>query len=287
MKRLILLIQLFIIISCSTDDNDSGSDSRNDKKLVKKEYVSNNYKLEYQYNTDDLLTQINLVILKESINSQESFKYDDNNNIIERLIESENSNNYTKDTYSYDSNNRLTGTFTTLNWASITNKTKVISYDNNTITITSSPYKNIINLETNISGLITKMITTDFYSIIIYDSNDNISEISTFDNDYNLKFNHIYSYDNKPNPFYGQKKSLYILSFISAMSDANYGEIVYDGFEGYWFPFLKNNITTKVNYENNGNNYSYKYDDENYPINVIEKSLSGSVYKEYDIEYFN
>lgn len=288
MKKTTLLIQLFITIiisSCSTDDNDN--DPKNDKKLVKKEYVSSNFNLQYEYNSNNFLTKINLFILKENINSEESFSYD-GSNVIQRTLKS---NNYTGNYYySYDNKNRLIEISSNNNNNLNLKTTHTISYIDNVITVnlsSSSGEENIVTLKVNNSGLITKMTKSNFYSIFSYDSNGNIFEIKTFDNDNNLKYSHNYSYDNKPNPFYGQLESIYTPIFLNALSDANYGEIVYHGFEGYNFPYLKNNITEVSKNESNSNNFLYTYDNDNYPINAIEKGPNGNIYDEYDIEYFD
>ena len=51
------------------------------------------------------------------------------------------------------------------------------------------------------------------YNLLI-EGTKNISEINVFDNNDNLLNNSEYSYDNNPNPFYGQLESIYLPLFF-------------------------------------------------------------------------
>ncbi|MDO6745539.1 hypothetical protein Q4553_13275 [Tenacibaculum soleae] len=194
--------------------------------------------------------------------------------------------------YSFNSSNKLLNAVSNISQPSNTiNPTVVVTqeytYDNNIITvdITSSiGDSKTVTLEENSSGLIHKMIENNFYVLITYDTNQNISKIEIFDNNDNLTNTSEYEYDDKPNPFYGQLSSIYLPIFLDAFDDANFNEFVWDGYEGYFFPFLKNNITSINENGNLDRNYNYVYNNENYPTNVIEIFNGNNAY-EFDIEY--
>jgi hypothetical protein len=284
-----ILTGLTIFSSCSSDNNDNNPINTNNP--VNKEYVSNNVNLEYRYNSNELLTRIIDIDVQEDIDSETNFTYD-SNNIVTRNFDS-NSSNYSSITnYSFNGNNILSNTISTINQPSntinpIVTITQEFSYNNNIITVNISSSiedSKIVTLEVNSLGLINKMIENEYYAVITYDSNENISIIKTFDN-YDILLNSSeFEYDNKSNPFYGQLKSIYLPIFLNAFNDAYYNEFVWDGYEGYYFPFLKNNITSIMENGILDRSYNYLYDNQNYPINVIEIFNGNNAY-EFDIEY--
>ena len=292
MKKTTLILRIliaFFLTSCSTDDNENEPNDTN--HLVKREYVSNNVNLEYRYNENGNLTRILDIDIQEEIDSEINFTYN-SINVATRNFVSNNSNYSSVTNYSFNESNRILSSISTINQPSNTINpiiiiTQEFSYNNNIITAnisSSTGDSSVVNFEVNSSGLINKMIESQYYVIISYDTNDNISEIRVFDNNDNLLDTTEYSYDNKPNPFYGQLKSIYLPLFLNAFSDAYFGEFVWDGYEGYYFPFLKNNITSKRKNGNLDRNYNYLYDNANYPINVIEE-FNGNNANEFDIEY--
>jgi len=288
MKKTILILSILIasfLSSCSTDDNENEPNIIN--HLVKREYVSNNVNLEYRYNENGHLTRILDIDIQENIDSEINFTYD-SNNVVKRHFVSNSSNYNSITNYSFNGNNRLLNTFSTINNGNTTtNITQEFSYNNNIITVNISSDNggsSVINVEFNGSGLINKMIESQYYTVISYDTNGNISEIKVFDNNDNLLDTTGYSYDNKPNPFHGQLESIYLPLFLHAFRDAYFGEFTWDGYVGYDFPFLKNNITSKMKNGDLDRNYNYLNDNANYPINVIEEFNGNNAY-EFDIEY--
>jgi hypothetical protein len=284
-----ILIGLIIFSSCSSDNNDSEPNSTN--HLVKREYVSNNVNLEYRYNENGNLTRILDIDIQEGIDSETTFTYD-SNNVVTKNFDSNNSSYSSTTNYSFNANNRLLNAVSTINQPSntinpVVIRTQEFSYNNNIITVDISSSigdSRVVTLEVNSLGLINKMIESQYYAVITYDSNRNISEIEIFDNNDSLLDNSEYTYDDKPNPFYGQLNSIYLPIFLNAFIDAYYNEFVWDGYEGYYFPFLKNNITSIVENGSLDRNYNYIYDNQNYPINVIEEFNGNNAY-EFDIEY--
>ncbi len=291
MKKTIYILGILItfLTSCSKDDNENEQNGTN--HLVKREYVSNNVNLEYRYNADGNLTRILDIDIQEEIDSEINFTYN-SINVATRNFMSNNSDYSSITNYSFNESNRLFNATSRISQPSNTiNPTIIItqefSYNNNIITAnisSSTGDSSVVNFEVNSSGLINKMIESQYYVIISYDTNDNIAEIKIFDNNDNLLDTTAYSYDDKPNPFYGQLKSIYLPLFLNAFRDAYFGEFVWDGYEGYYFPFLKNNITSKRKNGNLDRNYLYLYDQANYPINVIEE-FNGNNANEFDIEY--
>jgi hypothetical protein len=280
---LLMLLNTFLISACSSNPTEDNSDgSTNENHLVKKEIIHNSAYIEYIYDENDLLIQIDDIWNEEDIDTHHFYTYDSNENIIEVISNTLNDSN--TDTFAYDGNNRLIS----LN-SENAYYNRTYTYTDNIITVANST-NDIYILEINSFGLISKLTSINsYYSLINYDSNKNIKEINTYDINNNLKSNIIYTFDDKPNPFYGMLKSLYVHQFLSAFRDADYGEIVYDGYDGYWFPFLKNNITsverTIINEYDSTDYYFYEYDESNYPTRIFD-SAGGLNESNYYIEYY-
>ena len=77
-------------------------------------------------------------------------------------------------------------------------------------------------------------------------------------------------------------ESIYIERFIEFFWE--FDGIYIGGFEGYSFPFLKNNITSINEVSGETTTFSYTYDNENYPTNVNIDYSGDTVI--FDIEYF-
>lgn len=295
MKTLKLISKVLftiLLVSCSSDENSLDSNEpTNNSNLVKREYVSNNINFEYRYNQNNLLDKITNIDVQENIDSETNFTYSSNNISMKNIV-SNNSNHNLNTNFTYNSNNRLLSAISVINQPSntvnpIVTKTQEYIYNNNIITInTSSSIGNsgTVTLEQNNSGLIIKISRSQNYAIISYDNNQNITEINVFNSSNNLLHTSEYEYDNNPNPFFGQLNSIYLHLFLNAFSDFEYGEFVWDGYEGYFFPFLRNNITSINENGNLDRNYQYSYNNQNNPSNVIEIYNGINVF-EFDIEY--
>jgi len=214
MKKTLLLLTLTFLISCSSQSNNKKENNNpsDGHKLVKREYVSDNHNIEYRYNERSLLSKIMDIQLEEEINDVVTFKYDSKDNVIERQFESNNSNYKSINNYSYDNDDRLKKAVSVVSGSYSRTITQLFSYSDNIVTVdinSDNRESNTVVLEMNNSKLVTKMSKNGLYSTLDYDSNGNISKISTFDNDSDLLYTHSYSYDNKTNPFYGQLESIY------------------------------------------------------------------------------
>ncbi|MFD0976569.1 hypothetical protein [Salinimicrobium gaetbulicola] len=261
---IIAIISLTLFTSCSTETMEESGDRRN---LVHKEYVRDNYNLEYRYNESDLLVQINDIFLEEDINSVINFKYDSNNNVIENTYRSLISGYESVTLYQYDNQGRLVSSEMTSNVEYIGPTSLKFSYDQDIITVTSNNDE-IISLKVNSSGLISEMFKYGSKSTFAYDAHGNLIQIQTYSPENVLEYTHSYTYDDKLNPFYGQLNSIYLIQFLDIMGDLSYGEDLLFPYQGYEFSYLNNNITeVKSNGEIHGT-WSYEYDGKNYPVQV-------------------
>lgn len=187
MKKTLLLLASIILISCSTESNDEGEqpNSNNGNKLVKREYVSDNHNVEYRYNENNLLSQVVDIFLEEDINDVITYNYDSKGNVIQEQYDSKNSNFEGITNFYYGNDNRLTKIVSVSSGSYSNTTTKLLSYSGNTINVNSNSggYSDEIILETNGSGLITKMTEESSSSMFNYDSNGNIETISVYNND--------------------------------------------------------------------------------------------------------
>ena len=296
MKNILFLTFAIItlITSCSTEDsgNDENNIIENTTNLVKRQYYDlleddggfqrNN--IEYSYNQNKLLSKVHDYTTQEEdgviyaeFTKKHAFNYDSNNNIIEWVYEryiplEDGLDNFIRK-YEYDSKNRLITSY------EYQTQTYTYSYNDNIITINDSDNSKT-TLVTNADGLVSKMITPDYYSVFSYDENQNILEINTFDNNENILAAYKYTYDQNPNSFYGQLNSIYLSRFLIVMrsvwgGDPSHTEFVFQANinSGVDFPFLKNNLKSGI--EDKFEDYifkfncDYEYNKENYPISIL------------------
>ncbi|MDX1761881.1 MAG: hypothetical protein R3218_06970, partial [Christiangramia sp.] len=229
----LLFLLASILISCSPDSADEDNQSPSNSKLVQKEFVSDNYNLQYRYNESRLLSQITDVFSEEEIHDIISFKYDSNKNVIERHFDSQNSSYQSTTTYQYDNQNRIIRSEKATTMEN-SNTTFEFSYNGNSVEVVenNSGYEGIINLELNETGLVTRISESAGYSTFNYDAQGNLKKIQTYDEGGGLKFTHEYLYDDKSNPFYGQLSSLYLPNFLEIMDDLYYGEDLLFPYQG-------------------------------------------------------
>ena len=276
--------------SCSSDSNQD-DDSVNYIYKVTREYINDIYYMEYSYNENNLLTRLLDYDYHNRASSQRDFLYDLNNNVIETKTYAPNSSDTYTITYTYDDDNRLEKAYYSENFIhpnGIVNQT--FTYDNNIITVSEST-DNIVSpqrevtLELNNVGLVTRLNKYYYYSILNYDSDNNLTEINTYNSfDNNLVNSQIYLFDNNPNPFYGQLKSIYLVKILDKFSSPSLGPYLRREYKGYIFPFQKNNITTTFQNGSLVDNYSYSYNENNYPIKSTE-TKNGHRDSVFKIEY--
>lgn len=286
--NLIIIVLLNLIItSCNdetpTDDLCAGENypitlDRYVKKLSHTSLFSEaitNY--DYTYNEFNLLAEINRNSPSQSTKS--IFDYQCNNNL---------SSNKTR-VYNYNQENQLIA----FSGSSIYYMDYEIFYNGNTISVTGtidSVENTELTLESNASNLITKVIRATNYSTFEYDVNGNLIKTKDFDLNDELLNAYEISYDEYPNPFYGQMSSIYIERFIYHFSTSAFDGT--DNFfrnDGFSFPYLKNNpiFLKDVNCTDCYSNLLervYTYDSQNYPTKFEEIHV-GAPAIIYDIEY--
>jgi hypothetical protein len=274
-KLILALILLnLIFFSCSSDDSGNPEPEPAEiNKLVKTERVTDNFKSDYTYNSNDLLAT--WIGTRPNFGYQINLTYDSNNLLIENDYQETGSGTFSSNTsFTYDSSGNL------MNYDDVD-----LTYNSNIITATGTIEGNAnttIELETNASGQITKLTETDNYTVFGYDVDGNIITAENYDNNDALLTSFNISYDQNDNPFYGQMESIYIERFIEFFYP--FDGVFISGFEGYSFPYLKNNIVSITENTNSIATYTYTYDGENYPI-AVDENYSGNTFQ-FDIEYF-
>lgn len=278
MKKTTLFLALIllntIIYSCSSDDSPEPQEpDPTENRLVKTEKISDTRKVDYIYNNNDLLS--GWTGLYNSFGYVSDFSYDTTNKITEWSYQETGSGTFSSNTFfTYDTNGNLTS-YDAVN----------LTYNGNIITATGTIEGNqnaTILLEKNANGLIIKLTENNNYTDFEYNSDGNLTVAKNYNNSDVLLSTYNISYDQKLNPFYGQMESIYVERFIEFFYP--FEGIYFSGFEGYSFPFIKNNITSISENNIELTTYNYTYDTENYPLNVNGNS-SGDII-EFDIEYY-
>ncbi|GAA3792665.1 hypothetical protein GCM10022271_26240 [Corallibacter vietnamensis] len=282
MKKTKLILTLIllnaILLSCSSDDSSNNPEPEpTTSKLVKTEKISETRKIDYTYNNNDLISSSNGTY--NSFGHVSDFTYDSENRLTEWGYQETGSSSYSDTyTYTYNSNGLLSS-------YSANSENVTITYNGNIITLTGQIEGNAnsqAEIELDNNGLIIKFTESNQYTNFGYDSNGNLVSAQSYDNTDNLLSEFTLQYDDKINPFYGQMESIYIERFIEFFWE--FDGIYIGGFEGYSFPFLKNNITS-INEVSGGTIiFTYTYNSEDYPTNVSANFSGDTVI--YDIEYY-
>lgn len=279
---LILILLNVILFSCSSDDSSNNPDQKPEpepttSKLVKTEKISETRKIDYTYNSNDLISSLNGTY--NSFGYISDFTYDSENRLTEWNYQETGSSSYSDTyTYAYNSNGLLSS-------YSANSEDATITYNGNIITLTGQIEGNAnshAEIELNNNGLIIKFTESNQYTNFGYDSNGNLVSAQSYDNTDNLLSEFTIQYDEKINPFYGQMESIYIERFIEFFWE--FDGIYIGGFEGYSFPFLKNNIASINEVSGGTTTFTYTYDSENYPTNVSADVSGDTVI--YDIGYY-
>ncbi|MFH4964258.1 hypothetical protein V8G69_04580 [Gaetbulibacter sp. M235] len=275
---LTLILLNAILFSCSSNESsDNPEPEPTTNKLVKTEKISETRKVDYTYNSNNLISSFNGTY--NSFGYISGFTYDSENKLTEWDYQETGSSSYSDTyTYTYNSNGLLSS-------YSANSEDVTITYNGNNITLSGTIEGNTsaqAELELDNNGLIIKVTESNQYTNFGYDSNGNLVSAQSYDNTDNLLSEFTIQYDNKINPFYGQLESIYIERFIEFFSE--FDGIYIGGFEGYSFPYLKNNITSINEVSGRTTTFSYTYDSENYPTNV-NGTFSGDTVI-YDIDYY-
>lgn len=280
MKKIKLITALFLasilLFSCSSDDDSSSDDGTpgDTVVLVKSETVDANNKVNYIFNANNLLTSWTGIY--PGYEYENTYVYDSNNRITESHFQETGLVNYLDDTfYTYNANGDLT------NYDDVD-----LAYSGNVITASGTIEGNsnvTILIETNTDGLVTKLTEFENYTLYSYDANGNMVEAKYYNNNDVLLITYSLDYDQKVNPFYGQLQSVYIERFLEYFYP--FEGIYISGYEGYSFPYLKNNITGISEDATNYLNITYNYNVEDQPTNVSQEWDDGDI-NTFTIAYY-
>lgn len=268
LTRLTLIFILFI--GCSGDDDTMDQDPI-DVRLVKSEIVDEDFRVDYVYNSDSLLETWSGQ--RNNITYELNFVYDSNNRVTEEHYEEFGFTTYVSDTFfTYDSLGKL-----------ISYDEVNLSYNNNLVTATGNieGADATIILELNEDGLVINITEDNNYTTFQYDDNGNLITAKNYD-DAILVATYQMVYDNKINPFYGQFNSNYISKFLEFFNQ--FSGVFIGGFEGYNFPYQKNNLISVTEDLIVATTYDYEYSSDNHPIHTAEDYF-GNTYS-YEIEYY-
>lgn len=274
-NKAIIILQLLVLIlafSCSGDDDSGSNQQQEEGNLVKTEKVSDDFKADYTYNNDDLLT--NWSGIRNGYIYELDFVYDSSDNVTEEHYEESGFGTFTSETYfSYNANGKLIG-FDDVE----------LAYNGNVVTVTGDlegvPTTTVI-LELNADGLVTSMSEDSTLVVFEYDENENLETINEYQNNV-LVATYNMLYDAYNNPFYGQLKSIYLARFMEVFYP--FEGVFISGFEGYGFPYQKNNLISISKNAIVTTTYNYSYNSEEYPISISE-DYEGDMFS-YVVEYY-
>jgi hypothetical protein len=232
---------------------------------------------EFIYNEFNLLANHNSYTF--DYDNEHLFNYQCNNNVSEMY----------GTTYTYDAEDNITSVKTN------TYSSYDLVYNGQKIHVKGRIYHDPdqeIILELNSQNLVSKVSRMDSYSTFEYDLNGNLRTTKDFDlsgvllNDYEI------TYDQNPNPFYGQLNSVYLAQFIELFyksSSQGLQFLIIDGYDTFRFPYFKNNALN-IKEKTNPSPYNllfereFTYDAQNYPTK-IKFTYVGLHISDYEIEY--
>ncbi|SRX73607.1 DUF4595 domain-containing protein [Aequorivita antarctica] len=268
-----LLISI-LSISCSSDD-DNSDEPLETRKYVKTEKVSENLKIDYEYNIENILTKAKGNY--PNFGYESTFTYTGNYLTKWKEVETGQFPSNSEQNFTYDAQGRLSKYIGP-------SEDVTLTYSANKVTLTGTiegDANATVQLELNSDGLITKFTEANQYTIFQYDNIGNMVSAESFDNNSDPIAAFTITYDAKINPFYGQFRSIYIERFIEFFWE--FDGIYVSGMEGYSFPFQKNNITAIKENTIAVASYVYMYDAEGYPTDVNEEYYGDP--SQYTLEY--
>jgi hypothetical protein len=289
-KLFMLFLTSIFFISCTADDPFPNEDDAcvGDNYLItldtyikKIENTPTDWRAlketsEFTYNEYNLLENQNSYTF--DYNNNYAFNYQCNNKVGKMFGV----------TYSYNSENKITAV------KSDRSNFNLI-YSGQSVQVKGNIFIDVnkeITLELNTENLVSKVTRTNSYSTFEYDSNGNLTKAKDFDSSGALINQYEITYDQNPNPFYGQLTSVYLVNFIeyfykSAQLGLN-GLIIY-GYDSFRFPYFKNNALTIEEVTNTAPynlllEREFTYNTQNYPIK-IKFTYAGLHQSDYEIEY--
>lgn len=180
--------------------------------------------------------------------------------------------------YTYDAQGRL------IAYRNESSDNVTISYTENTAILsgTIEGTQNIsATLQFNQKGQVIQFSENQQYTLFEYDTAGNMVLAALYLLDGTLLTSFTMTYDNSPNPFYGQLSSIYLERFVEWFW--RFDGIYIGGFEGYGFAYQPNNMQSVSQDGELGISNTYEYNENNYPISVA-RDFYGNQYQ-FDISY--
>lgn len=272
-------LSLIFLFSCSSDsDNDNNAEDQNVAYIKSYKTTTSptpsDYDAFYEYSNGYLIKGTGYNWFSGT------FEYDNSGKLIKRQMADE------EYLYQYDSKNRLIKQSKTGSQDNIT-----LSYGSNKITISNTYNYNGGNKYSEISDIylddkgriirVKKLTPTTTYTSMaeeyLYDSNNNITQITYKENNYNYPDYVVrFQYDDKKNPFYYSFKKLY--------KSVYYLECRY-GIPNYKFT----GITPNNMIVYGSATYDHIYNSAGYPVswlNTYENGGSTPATANYTVEYY-
>ncbi|MGI9530016.1 hypothetical protein [Lutimonas sp.] len=279
------------VVNCQEDRN-----KVNMTRFVKSDSRSNDVINSYSYNELNFLSSRTRNSL--SRNFEYTYVYDCSNNLVEMQVDETKDPQYDGSDYfyTYDNQNRLIGFSNSFQGES----DYELTYNGNVVSATGTigmDQNTSVTLQLNSQGQVSRLDRVNdlgfedqvIYTIFEYDSNGNLIKVEDFDKEGSLKYSIRIFYDNYTNPYYDQFKSIYLQRFISLFYDAGYWAADRFSSDDFYFPYLKNNITSIKDTLCNAcypevvkRDYNY---DEVYP-QKFSLSYWGAPGTETEIEYY-
>jgi len=260
---------LMLFISCSSDDNNSAPDDNGDNSETPTELKIHKLNTDYYYNgtldyseeiifdENGKITRINGFNGRYTINT-----YNAQNNLVEIGFYSNTNELYGTHTYEYNSSNKLIK-FTDNISSGNGLLTTLFSYNGNEINLfqeeTDKEGKLIFNSKNLlIENSWNSSPNTIYKEIIIYDSEENVSEIKVYSNS-DYQYSSTFNFDDKINPLSNDFKSNPLNYFTKDLFN-----IEFDGYSNY---FSDANTTQKTR-NNTVYTKSIQYNQDNYPVSA-------------------
>lgn len=202
------------------------------------------------------------------------YSYDQNGNPTSRYMEVVGGSNpfiFTQ-TFVYDSEGRLIQF----------NDDHFFNYiSNNQVEVTIGTVDYVYDLDDN--ERVTKVANQWGYDTFQYDENGNLTRAESFDDNGQYYDGYTFSYDDTPNPFYGQLSQLEILfarGQVGLLNNAGWD------YRGYTYPYNPNNV--KEIRQDGASDFNtifhlYEYNDYNYPTQVT-RNLGNTTFT-YSLTY--
>lgn len=271
-KKILLPLFLLNLLFFACGSDDSGNPTSETLKKVKSEVHSASRRVDYEYDGNGRVSQMEGIF--NSFLYLAELTYDSQGNVLTWNHTETGTSSYSDhSTFTYDSNGRLSGYSS--NTSNVT-----LAYSGNTVTATGTLQA---QLELNASGKVIKLTQENQYANFGYDANGNLISAAYFETSGAALSAYTMVYDTKVNPFFGQLSSIYLEQFLEFFTEAD--GVTIGGFEGYTFPYQKNNVLSISREGESQTTFEHDYDGDNHPTNTTVL-YPGEAPFEFSISYF-